>query len=357
MRSWELFVVLGFDRGFYAFSAGIGLNYGFSELNNHCAQDAWKCRMVSMHISPCKQSERSTNPAEHNWKFSTVFGVTSCTDFVGPFLVVSQENTFLWSRADSFGNRGYPMWACLQNLDRPVTIVSSGSIFLKNFLRWPIHRFFDQRSAICFSRRVEWLVSKQSEGNRRNDWCLQAGRILNWKKCKWTRRKSVHTIWCWCFESSVFFHVLFRAARWQFVFHREMNLVEEGVCTMTCLLRTLMKVELMTRITPRTPLLPTPSTNRHLLEWVSWIFEIRVSSNWTENRILKALVLDVFADQFVCFAILSSNMVWDSVRGGILFWREMLTAFDMFVDCFCHVTFCSQCSHKRNCVKYLHHVQ
>ena len=50
-----------------------------------------------------------------------------------------------------------------------------------------------------------------------------------------------------------------------------------------------------------------------------------------------------------------------TVRGGILFWREMLTAFDMFVDCFCHVTFCSafcsQCSHKRNCVKYLHHVQ
>ena len=51
----------------------------------------------------------------------------------------------------------------------------------------------------------------------------------------------------------------------------------------------------------------------------------------------------------------------DQLRGGILFWREMLMAFDMFVDCFCLVTFCfafcSKCSHKRNCVKYLHHVQ
>ncbi len=50
-----------------------------------------------------------------------------------------------------------------------------------------------------------------------------------------------------------------------------------------------------------------------------------------------------------------------NIRGGLLFWREMLTAFDMFVDSFCHVTFCfafcSKCSHKRNCVKCLHHVQ
>ena len=50
----------------------------------------------------------------------------------------------------------------------------------------------------------------------------------------------------------------------------------------------------------------------------------------------------------------------DRIRGGLLFWQEMLTAFDMFVDCFCHVTFCfafcSKCSHKRNCVKCLHHV-
>ncbi len=35
------------------------------------------------------------------------------------------------------------------------------------------------------------------------------------------------------------------------------------------------------------------------------------------------------------------------LRGGLLFWREMLTAFDMFVDCFCHVTFCASTWNKR----------
>ncbi len=51
----------------------------------------------------------------------------------------------------------------------------------------------------------------------------------------------------------------------------------------------------------------------------------------------------------------------ETYERGVLFWREMLTEFDMFVCCFSHVTFCfTFCSkywHKRNCVTYLHHVQ